>query len=874
MNYNSVRTQFLQYFESKSHKVVPAIPVVLKDDLTLLFVNSGMIAFKSYFLGQQTAPYPRIANTQKCIRVSGKHNDLEEVGWDHYHHTYFEMLGNWSFGDYFKEEAIQFAWELLTEVYKLDKSRLYVTVFEGDEKENLAFDTETWDIWKKFIPEAQILKGNKKDNFWEMGEIGPCGPCSEIHYDGRSQAEIINQDGKSLVNADHPDVIEIWNIVMMQYNRKKDGSLTLLPNKHIDTGMGFERLLRILEGKSSNYDTSLFVPIIEAIENICQIKYRGTQEMSDIAFRVIADHIRTIVMTITDGQIPDNNAAGYVIKRIIRRAIRYGYSYLELKQPFLYRLVAVIVSIYKPVFPEVALQQAFVEKVLKEEEESFLRTLSQGITLLQDLMDKSTTKLLNGDACFTLFDTYGFPLDLIELMAKEKGFSVDLPAYQAALNEQKQRSKNAQKMSFGDWITVKDISESSFEGYTETQTQSNLLKYRQVQVKDETLYHLVIDKTPFYAESGGQIGDTGWLELNNGQKIDIIDTIKENQTNIHVSHSLWDDLNAPITAKINTEKRRAIAQHHSATHLLHAALRSVLGSHVEQRGSWVGYHELRFDFSHFQKLSPEEILKVEKIVNDKIAAQIPIEILSDIPLDEAKKRGVMALFGEKYGEKVRVVIMDESYSQELCGGTHVANTADIEFFKIKSETSIASGIRRIVALTSARVIEYFQFFEQEYNKVNELLKKPQNLIQSIETLQAQKSAAQKSLEYIQGKYAVLLAKDLLHQTKITGKFQTIIAEIEESGINLAKHITLYLRHQSPESIALILTKNEQNQDVWLVSCSNDLVDSNRFKANDFVKHLQNLGYGNGGGQATNSILTVKKTLTKSEIESELLKFSE
>ncbi|HNP53580.1 MAG TPA: alanine--tRNA ligase, partial [Ferruginibacter sp.] len=693
----AVRQAFLDFFKSKGHVIVPSAPIVLKNDPTLLFTNSGMNQFKDYFLGTKQAPYTRVADTQKCLRVSGKHNDLEEVGVDTYHHTMFEMLGNWSFGDYFKAEAIAWSWELLTEVYKIPKDRLYVTVFEGDEKEGLPPAKVALEEWKKIVPEDRIIFGNKKDNFWEMGDTGPCGPCSEIHVDCRPDHERQQIDGKTLVNNDHPQVIEIWNNVFIQFNRKKDGSLEMLPSKHVDTGMGFERLVRVLQGKSSNYDTDVFSGTIEATGTIVGKTYAADDTKESIAFRVIADHIRAISFTIADGQLPSNTGAGYVIRRILRRAVRYYYSYLDYKQPLLFQLLPVIAKQFENVFPELQQQVDFVGKVIHEEEEAFLRTLDKGLKKMDEIIHTSTaTGIIDGAQAFELYDTFGFPIDLTRLIASENKLTVDEAGFQEELNKQKERSRAATAMDTGDWQILHEAP-VRFVGYDSLEEKTRVLRFRKVTAKGKSLYQLVLETTPFYAESGGQVGDTGELTVTTGNgetKINIVDTRKENDLIIHFTETIPADLSGDVMARVNAGRRRLITVHHSVTHLMHAALRQVLGTHVAQKGSLVNEEHLRFDFSHFAKMTAEEIAAVEKIVNEKIRENIPV-VIQTMDKEKAVAMGAMALFGEKYGDQVRVVIMDPNYSIELCGGTHVGHTGELGLFKIKQESAVAAGVRRV-----------------------------------------------------------------------------------------------------------------------------------------------------------------------------------
>ena len=719
MKSQDIRSQFLNFFKEKQHAIVPSAPMVLKDDPTLMFVNSGMAPFKEYFLGNAQPKHHRIADTQKCLRVSGKHNDLEEVGFDTYHHTLFEMLGNWSFGDYFKKEAIAWAWELLTEVYGIDKNILYVTVFEGSEEDNLPMDQEAYNLWKSFISEDRILMGNKKDNFWEMGDQGPCGPCSEIHVDIRSAEEKAAVDGKSLVNMDHPQVVEIWNLVFMQYNRKANGSLEPLPQKHIDTGMGFERLCMVLQGVQSNYDTDVFTPIIREIETITDKTY-GKEEMVDVSIRVISDHVRAVSFSIADGQLPSNTGAGYVIRRILRRAIRYSFTFLDQKEPFIYRLVDVLSKKMGDAFPELKSQKQLIENVIKEEEQSFLRTISSGISNLEAIIKNTNgrikaeaildeeelkkLKVISGRDAFELFDSNGFPLDLTQLIAKENGFNVDVDGFNVEMQKQKERSRAASEMTTEDWVVLIEDDVQEFIGYDFLETNVKITRYRKVvSKKDGEMYQLVFNLTPFYAEGGGQVGDKGYLKDSNGDIIYILDTKKENNVVIHFTKSLPNDLRGTFNAQVDEKQRRRTESNHTATHLLHQALREVLGTHVEQKGSAVHSKYLRFDFSHFAKMTPEELTDVENFVNARIDGKLPLQEQRNIPMELAINEGAMALFGEKYGDTVRTVRYGKSF--ELCGGTHVKNTSDIWYFKIISEGAVASGIRRIEAITNDAVKE-------------------------------------------------------------------------------------------------------------------------------------------------------------------------
>ncbi|MFY7839070.1 MAG: alanine--tRNA ligase, partial [Lacibacter sp.] len=770
-----IRQQFLDFFASKKHQVVPSAPIVVKNDPTLLFTNAGMNQFKDYFLGNRKAEHTRVADTQKCLRVSGKHNDLEEVGVDTYHHTMFEMLGNWSFGDYFKTEAIAWSWELLAEVYKIPKDRLYVTVFEGDAKENLPKDEEAWNEWKKWIAEDRILLGNKKDNFWEMGDTGPCGPCTEIHVDCRTDEERKLVDGKTLVNNDHPQVIEIWNNVFIQFNRMKDGSLEQLPAKHVDTGMGFERLTRVLQSKQSNYDTDIFTGTIATVETIVGKKYTAGDDKESIAFRVLADHIRAICFTIADGQLPSNTGAGYVIRRILRRAVRYYYSYLGYKQPLLHQLVPVLATQFEKVFPELKAQEAFVQKVVKEEEDAFLRTLEKGLKRIDDIIN-TTKEVIDGKAAFELFDTYGFPIDLTRLIAAENNLAIDEKGFEAALNEQKERSRAATTIDTEDWVEVLPADKTSFVGYDAVTAETKLVKYRKVNIKGKAACQLVLQSTPFYAESGGQVGDTGVLFFE-GEEVAVTDTKKENDLIIHFTEQLPVNITAVVAAKVNADRRKKITVHHSATHLMHAALRKVLGAHVAQKGSLVNDEYLRFDFSHFAKMTEEEIAQVEAIVNEKIRENVPV-VIKSMPKEEAIAFGATALFGEKYADVVRVVIMDENYSIELCGGTHVGSTGELGLFKITSEGAVAAGVRRVEAVTGFAAEQYVNNEFAAVRSIRELLKNPKDLSKSIENLQGENSELKKKLEKMEARQLVALRNELLQKDEIINNV-TFIGDIVE-----------------------------------------------------------------------------------------------
>ncbi len=724
-----IRKKFLEFFESKQHKIVPSAPMVVKDDPTLMFTNAGMNQFKDIFLGNKEAKAPRVADTQKCLRVSGKHNDLEEVGMDTYHHTMFEMLGNWSFGDYFKKEAIAWAWELLTDVYQLPKDRLYVTVFEGDAGDGLEADKEALDFWKEWIDEDRIILASKKDNFWEMGDQGPCGPCSEIHIDLRSEEEIAKEGGKGLVNEDHPQVVEIWNLVFIQFNRKADGSLESLPATHIDTGMGFERLCMAMQGKQSNYDTDVFQPLITSIAEKAGVKY-GDDEKVDIALRVIADHSRAISFAIADGQLPSNNGAGYVIRRILRRAVRYGYTFLKFEKPFIKDLVALLAEQFAEVFPEAKAQQDFITKVVEEEENAFLKTLTTGIARLEAIQKDLKGDTISGKQVFELYDTFGFPVDLTALIARENGLSIDEKGFEQEMSAQKERSRAAQTSEAGDWISVHGGEEVTFVGYDELESSAQIVKYREVKEKKKTVYQVVLNRTPFYPEGGGQVGDTGYLEAN-GEKYSVVDTKKENDLIIHFLAKLPADLEATFKAVVSGKKRQLSANNHTATHLLQAALREVLGDHCAQKGSLVNDKLLRFDFSHFSKVTEEEIAQLEKLVNEKIRQNIPLEERRSIPIKEAMDAGATALFGEKYGENVRMITFDPNYSRELCGGTHVKATGEIGLFKITSESSVAAGVRRIEAVTADVAEAMVTKNEELIAQLNELLKNPKDIAKAV-----------------------------------------------------------------------------------------------------------------------------------------------
>jgi alanyl-tRNA synthetase len=843
MTSKEIRNSFKEFFKQKGHQIVPSAPMVIKDDPTLMFTNAGMNQFKDIILGNAPIKYPRVADSQKCLRVSGKHNDLEEVGHDTYHHTMFEMLGNWSFGDYFKKEAIEWAWEYLTEVIKLDKDRLYVTVFEGSPEEGLERDNEAAGYWEKYLPQNRIINGNKKDNFWEMGDTGPCGPCSEIHIDIRSDAERAKVDGATLVNID-PDVIEIWNLVFMQFNRKADKSLEPLPAKVIDTGMGFERLCMAVQGKVSNYDTDVFQPIIKAIGELTDNTY-GNDEKKDIAMRVIADHIRTIAFSITDGQLPSNAKAGYVIRRILRRAVRYGYTFLNQHKAFMYKLIPALIDTMGDAYPELIQQKTLIEKVIKEEEESFLRTLETGIKLLDKQIIETKAKnstVLDGVDAFTLYDTYGFPLDLTELILRENNMTVDNKGFDAEMQKQKDRARNAASVETGDWITVKE-GESKFVGYDFTEYETQILRYRLVKQKNKEYYQLVLENTPFYAEMGGQVGDNGWL-IDGDEKIEIFDTKRENNLAVHLTSKLPSDVTATFEAKIDTKKRTATECNHTATHLLHEALREVLGTHVEQKGSFVSPQVLRFDFSHFQKLTDKEIRKVERIVTSKIRENLDLVENRCVPIAEAKEMGAMALFGEKYGEEVRVVRFGDSV--ELCGGTHISSTGRIGSFRIINESSIAAGIRRVEAVTAEVCEDYFYTQQEIIQEMKALFNNAPNLVQAIHKFFDENSEMKKKMEeYIKEK-TVLLKESVIKQKQILNGV-TIFSLRGHFPADIAKDIAFQLRGEFPTNSVFVGATEMDNKPMLTLMLSDDLV-ANGLNASQIIRDAAKNIQGGGGGQ--------------------------
>lgn len=873
MKSSEIRQKFLDFFASKGHAIVPSAPIVVKNDPTLLFTNSGMNQFKDYFLGNQQPKFPKIADTQKCLRVSGKHNDLEEVGVDTYHHTMFEMLGNWSFGDYFKAEAIEWSWELLTKVYKLDPNRLYVTVFEGDASENLPASSVALEEWKKWVPADKIIYGNKKDNFWEMGDTGPCGPCSEIHIDMRSEAEIAAIPGRELVNKDHPQVIEIWNNVFIQYNRKKDGSLEPLPNKHVDTGMGFERLVRAIQNKKSNYDTDVFTGTIDAVAEITGKTYDFGDGKEAIAFRVIADHIRAIAFAIADGQLPSNTGAGYVIRRILRRAVRYYYSYLDYKKPLLFQLTPLLAKQFENVFPELNQQLDFVTKVIKEEEEGFLRTLEKGLKRIDDIIHGQDKKnLIEGKLVFELFDTYGFPVDLTRLIASENQLTIDEAGFEQEMQQQKDRSRAATAIDTGDWIQVSEDAETKFVGYTTTEATTKIVKYRNVKAKGKEAYQWVLAETPFYAESGGQVGDIGLLKFEDGTELSVTDTKKENNLFIHFTDNIPTTIGTTVKAEVNKTQRAHTTQHHSATHLLHAALRTVLGKHVAQKGSLVYAEQLRFDFSHFAKMTNEEIEAVSKIVNDKIKEQVPV-VIKEMSKDEAVAMGAMALFGEKYGDRVRVVVMDPNYSIELCGGTHVGHTGEIGQFIIKAESSVAAGVRRIEAVVGHAAEQYQEEAKEKLRKqvaqleeINtsmaiHLNKKELNKDSSAYTinelndyiieLQNQQKELKKQLE----RQEAIRINELVEAQK--GQFETING-VQYLGLNVAlsnadqfKKAAQLLTQTQTGQVLVLLVGAQGEKAFAALSMSESLIASKDWEAPQMIKsYIAPLIKGGGGGQKT------------------------
>ncbi len=844
MKSKEIRSTYLDFFKSKSHTIVPSAPMVIKDDPTLMFTNAGMNQFKEYFLGNTVPKYPRITDTQKCLRVSGKHNDLEEVGMDTYHHTMFEMLGNWSFGDYFKKEAIEWAWELLTQVYGIDKDILYVSVFEGSEDDNLEMDHEALELWKKIVPEERIIFGNKKDNFWEMGDQGPCGPCSEIHVDIRSAEEKAKIPGRNLVNADHPQVVEVWNLVFMEFNRKANGSLEKLPAQHVDTGMGFERLCMVLQDKKSNYDTDVFTPIIQSIEKVTGTEY-GKDEKTDIAVRVIADHLRAVSFSIADGQLPGNTGAGYVIRRILRRAIRYGFTFLDTKEPFIYKLVDTLSKQMGESFPELKSQKNLVENVIREEEQSFLRTLDQGLILLENIIEKTEGKTVSGKKAFELYDTFGFPIDLTALILRERGYDLDEKEFNEELQQQKNRSRAASVVTAGDWHILGNEKEVPFVGYDTLEAEVKLTRYRKVDSKkDGELYQLVFDNTPFYPEGGGQVGDKGILITPAGENIKITDTKKENNLIIHFAKNLPEDVNANFMAVVDQRKRLRTQANHSATHLLHQGLRLVLGTHVEQKGSMVNHDHIRFDFSHFSKVSSEELSKVEDFVNEKIKEQIALDEKRDLAFQEAVDQGAMALFGEKYGETVRAIRFGES--MELCGGTHVKNTGEIWHFKITSEGAVAAGIRRIEAITGEAVQKYFSSQEALMREIKTELKNTKDPVKAINSLQEENNALKKQVEVLLRDKAKNLKAELQNELEVVNgvKFLAKKVDLDAGGI---KDLAFQLG-ENANNLFLLLASEQDGKALLSCYISKELVAERGLNAGKVVKDLGRFILGGGGGQ--------------------------
>lgn len=855
MRSEQVRQQFLDFFASKTHKIVPSAPMVIKDDPTLMFTNAGMNPFKEYFLGNAQPVSKRIADTQKCLRVSGKHNDLEEVGIDTYHHTFFEMLGNWSFGDYFKKEAIAWAWELLTEVYKIDPDKLYVTIFEGAPEEQIDRDEEAYQLWKKILPEERILLGNKKDNFWEMGDQGPCGPCSEIHVDIRSEEERAQVSGADLVNQDHPQVIEVWNLVFIEFNRKANGSLEQLPEKHIDTGMGFERLCMVLQGKTSNYDTDVFTPLIREIETLTNTTY-GVSEKSDRALRVIADHLRTVYFAIADGQLPSNTGAGYVIRRILRRAIRYGFTFLNQKEPFIHLLVKILSQQMGASFPELVREQQLAYNVIKEEENSFLKTLDQGLVLLESILKQSKGKTVDGAKAFELFDTFGFPFDLTALIAHERGFTVDQAGFDQAMDAQKSRSRAAAASKAGDWVVLSASEKEDFIGYDQLTSKVQITQYRKMTTsKEGDFFQLVFDSTPFYPEGGGQVGDKGYLESSNGDVFYILDTKKENNLIIHYCKNLPEKLEATYMAVVDPKQRQRSSSNHTATHLMHQALRSVLGNHVEQKGSMVHSGMFRFDFSHFAKVSQEELKAVEQFVNARIQEKLPLEEQRNTPFAQAIEQGAMALFGEKYGEEVRTIRFGQSV--ELCGGTHVANTSEIWHFKITSESAVASGIRRIEAITGDAAKNYFEEQTALLENVNQLLKQAQDPLKAIQNLQSENAILRKELNTLSKLKAQVVKEQLTQEIQTLSGIQFIAKEVDLDAQGM-KDLSFEMGANLDKAILIL---GSQKTGKPLLSCyvSKILVEEQGKDAGKIIRDLGKYIQGGGGGQPFFATAGGKKT---------------
>jgi alanyl-tRNA synthetase len=846
MTSQEIRQRFLDFFKNKEHKIVPSSPMVLKGDPTLMFTNAGMVPFKEYFLGQKKVTDARISDTQKCLRVSGKHNDLEEVGMDTYHHTMFEMLGNWSFGDYFKKEAISWAWELLTEVYKIDKNSMYVSVFEGDKEDGLSFDQEAYDYWKELVPEERIINGNKKDNFWEMGAQGPCGPCSEIHVDIRSDEEKVKIPGKSLVNMDHPQVIEIWNLVFMEFNRKADGSLEKLPNKHVDTGMGFERLCMVVQGVQSNYDTDVFTPIIREIETITNSKYSASEKIEDVAIRVIADHIRAVSFAIADGQLPSNNGAGYVIRRILRRAIRYGFTFLNQKDAFIYRLVDVLSKHMSDTFPEIKAQKQLIENVIKEEELSFLRTLDQGLNLLDTIISNNKDSKISGRKVFELKDTYGFPEDLTDLILRENGLTYNVEEFTKELQQQKERGRKATAVETDDWQVLYEDDEEEFIGYDTLEATVKIMRYRKVtSKKDGEMFQLVFNITPFYPEGGGQVGDKGYIEDTHGDVVYILDTKKENNVIIHFTKNLPKHINETFKVVVDEKQRFRTECNHTATHLLHQGLRKILGTHVEQKGSAVHSKYLRFDFSHFSKVTSEQLQEVEDFVNARINGKIPFIEERNTSMELAVEKGAIALFGEKYGDSVRMVQFGKS--MELCGGTHVKNTSDIWHFKITSESAIASGIRRIEAITSDAVKDFYAMQNKEYSLVKSILKNTPNPVKAIEQLQDENTTLKKQIEELMKDKASNLKATLKSEIEKINGVNFIAKKIDLDQNNI-KDLAFELGNEVENLFFFVATSQAKDKAMLTCYIAKNLVEEKGLNAGQVVRELGKLIHGGGGGQ--------------------------
>ena len=842
MNAQEIRQKFLDFFTEKGHSTVRSAPIVIKNDPTLMFTNAGMNQFKDLFLGISVVKDSRVVNSQKCLRVSGKHNDLDEVGHDTYHHTMFEMLGNWSFGDYFKKEAIDWAWELLTDVYGIDKDRLYVTIFEGAKEDKLDKDQEAYDCWKNHIPEDRILNGNKKDNFWEMGDVGPCGPCSEIHIDLRSIEERARVDARTLVNFDHPQVVEVWNLVFMQYNRKSNGSLENLPNTHVDTGMGFERLAMALQGKQSNYDTDVFTPLIQELSSITGFQY-GKDEKVDIALRVVSDHIRAIAFAIADGQLPSNNGAGYVIRRILRRAVRYGFTFLDVRGPFMYQLVSVLVDQMGAFFPEIAKQQTLAEKVIQEEENSFMRTLEKGLKRIDNIISSSEATVIDGSKAFELYDTFGFPIDLTALILSENGREVDMKGFDVHMEAQKERARAASTVETEDWIVLSD-SDTNFVGYDQLSSEVRISQYRKVKQKGKTFYQLVFDKTPFYAEGGGQVGDKGVISAH-GNEVSIFNTKKENNLIVHFTTKLPENPSAVFLAEVDGQKRLSTEKNHSATHLLHEALRLVLGEHVEQKGSLVNDQYLRFDFSHFSKMTSEELQRVEDLVNANIRENIALSEMRSVPMSEAQKLGAMMLFGEKYGDAVRVIKFGTSI--ELCGGCHVAFTGQIGLIKITSEGGVAAGVRRIEAISSEKAFDHYKKQEETLNDLRLLLKNPSDPLKSLEGLIKEKADLEKKISLLVSEKAKGLKSKLIKSAQeINGvNFISAIVDLEP---NAMKDLSFACKKELPNLLMVLGAENEGKANLS-VAISEDLVDRKGLNAGQIIREIAKEIHGGGGGQA-------------------------